>query len=199
MLIPMVIEQTNRGERAYDIYSRLLKDNVIFLGSAHQRRRREPHHRADALSRGREPREGHHALHQLAGRLRLGRSRDLRHDAVREAGRRDVLPRAGGFDGRHAPRGRRQGQASRSPERPDPDPPAARRGGGAGLGHRDPGPRDAAHEAAPQRDPRAPHGPARREDLARHGPRQHLRARRREGVRPHRPRHPPPRDAKPAA
>ena len=33
-LVPMVVEQTNRGERAYDIYSRLLKDNVIFLGSA---------------------------------------------------------------------------------------------------------------------------------------------------------------------
>ncbi len=33
VLIPMVIEQTGRGERAYDIYSRLLKDNVIFLGS----------------------------------------------------------------------------------------------------------------------------------------------------------------------
>ena len=33
MLIPMVIEQSNRGERAYDIYSRLLKDNVISLGS----------------------------------------------------------------------------------------------------------------------------------------------------------------------
>jgi ATP-dependent Clp protease protease subunit len=32
MLIPMVVEQTNRGERAYDIYSRLLKDNNIFLG-----------------------------------------------------------------------------------------------------------------------------------------------------------------------
>ncbi|MBI3598899.1 MAG: ATP-dependent Clp endopeptidase proteolytic subunit ClpP [Nitrospirae bacterium] len=32
MLIPMVIEQTNRGERAYDIYSRLLKDRIIFLG-----------------------------------------------------------------------------------------------------------------------------------------------------------------------
>jgi ATP-dependent Clp protease protease subunit len=32
MLIPMVVEQTNRGERAYDIYSRLLKDNIIFLG-----------------------------------------------------------------------------------------------------------------------------------------------------------------------
>ncbi|QDP41233.1 ATP-dependent Clp endopeptidase proteolytic subunit ClpP [Radiobacillus deserti] len=33
-LIPTVIEQTNRGERAYDIYSRLLKDRIIMLGSA---------------------------------------------------------------------------------------------------------------------------------------------------------------------
>lgn len=33
MLIPMVVEQTSRGERSYDIYSRLLKDRVIFLGS----------------------------------------------------------------------------------------------------------------------------------------------------------------------
>lgn len=33
-LIPMVIEQTSRGERAYDIYSRLLKDRIIFLGTA---------------------------------------------------------------------------------------------------------------------------------------------------------------------
>ncbi|KDN58495.1 MAG: ATP-dependent Clp endopeptidase proteolytic subunit ClpP [Exiguobacterium sp.] len=34
MLIPTVIEQTGRGERAYDIYSRLLKDRIILLGSA---------------------------------------------------------------------------------------------------------------------------------------------------------------------
>lgn len=33
-LVPMVVEQTNRGERAYDIYSRLLKDRIVFLGSA---------------------------------------------------------------------------------------------------------------------------------------------------------------------
>ncbi len=32
MLIPWVVEQTNRGERSYDIYSRLLKDNIIFIG-----------------------------------------------------------------------------------------------------------------------------------------------------------------------
>lgn len=34
MLVPMVVEQTGRGERAYDIYSRLLKDRVVFLGTA---------------------------------------------------------------------------------------------------------------------------------------------------------------------
>jgi ATP-dependent Clp protease protease subunit len=32
-LVPMVVEQTTRGERAYDIYSRLLKDNIIFIGT----------------------------------------------------------------------------------------------------------------------------------------------------------------------
>ena len=32
-LVPMVVEQTSRGERAYDIFSRLLKDNIIFLGA----------------------------------------------------------------------------------------------------------------------------------------------------------------------
>ena len=32
-LVPIVVEQTNRGERSYDIYSRLLKDRIIFLGT----------------------------------------------------------------------------------------------------------------------------------------------------------------------
>ena len=34
MLVPMVIEQTGNGERAFDIYSRLLKERIIFLGTA---------------------------------------------------------------------------------------------------------------------------------------------------------------------
>ncbi len=34
MLVPMVVEQTGRGERAYDIYSRLLKDRIVFIGMA---------------------------------------------------------------------------------------------------------------------------------------------------------------------
>jgi ATP-dependent Clp protease protease subunit len=32
-LVPMVVEQTSRGERAYDIYSRLLKERIIFIGT----------------------------------------------------------------------------------------------------------------------------------------------------------------------
>jgi hypothetical protein len=32
-LVPMVVEETSRGERAYDIYSRLLKDHIIFIGT----------------------------------------------------------------------------------------------------------------------------------------------------------------------
>ena len=34
MLVPIVVEQTSRGERSYDIYSRLLKERIIFLGTA---------------------------------------------------------------------------------------------------------------------------------------------------------------------
>ena len=47
--IPMVVEQSNRGERAYDIYSRLLKDRIIFLGTRCQRCGREFHHRSVAI------------------------------------------------------------------------------------------------------------------------------------------------------
>lgn len=81
--VPMVVEQDGRGERAFDIYSRLLKDRVIFIGSA-----------IDddvansviaqllflqmALTRKRHPR-----VHQLPRRLRHRGPGDLRHDAVR--------------------------------------------------------------------------------------------------------------------
>ena len=34
VLIPMVVEQTGRGERSYDIYSRLLKDRIVFIGES---------------------------------------------------------------------------------------------------------------------------------------------------------------------
>ncbi len=66
-LVPMVVEQTNRGERAYDIYSRLLKERIIFLVG--------PVHDAVAslicaqllfLEFG-ESDQGYRVLHQLAG------------------------------------------------------------------------------------------------------------------------------------
>ncbi len=66
MLVPMVVEQTSRGERAYDIFSRLLKDNVIFLGSAIDDQVGVAGHRPDAVSRGRKAGEGHLPLHQHA-------------------------------------------------------------------------------------------------------------------------------------
>ena len=65
-IIPTVIEQTHRGERGWDIFSRLLKDRIIFLGTRGQRRHRQHHHRPAAVPRERGPGQGHHALHQLA-------------------------------------------------------------------------------------------------------------------------------------
>ena len=54
-LVPMVIEQTTYGERSYDIYSRLLKDRIIFIGGADRRRHGEHRRGANALFRGRRP------------------------------------------------------------------------------------------------------------------------------------------------
>ena len=70
-LVPMVVQQDSRGERSFDIYSRLLRERVVFVGTRDRRRHRQPRRRAAAAPRGRGPREGHPALHQLAGRGRL--------------------------------------------------------------------------------------------------------------------------------
>ena len=65
-LIPMVVEQTGRGERAYDIYSRLLKDRIIFLGNAGRRQCLEPDNSPDALSLSRGPGKGYTPLYKLS-------------------------------------------------------------------------------------------------------------------------------------
>lgn len=61
-LVPMVIEQTSRGERSFDIYSRLLKERVIFLTG-----RRRPHGKsdrgADAVSGSGKPGKRHLPVH----------------------------------------------------------------------------------------------------------------------------------------
>jgi len=93
MLIPMVVEQTNRGERAYDIYSRLLKDNIIFLGRAVDDDVASLIIAQMLFLEAENPEKDHRALHQLARRLGLLRDGDLRHHAVHQARRRHLLRR----------------------------------------------------------------------------------------------------------
>jgi hypothetical protein len=73
-MVPMVIEQSGRGERSYDIYSRLLKERVIFLVGAGQRPDRQPGGGSVAVPGKREPGQGHFVLHQLARRLASARA-----------------------------------------------------------------------------------------------------------------------------
>ena len=49
-LVPVVVEQTNRGERSYDIYSRLLKDRIVFLGGEIDDDLAQYHRRSAAVS-----------------------------------------------------------------------------------------------------------------------------------------------------
>ena len=167
-LIPMVIEQTRRGERAYDIYSRLLQGPHRLPRQRDRRRRREPRHRAAPVPRGRGPGEGHPPLHQLAGRLGHGRPRDLRHDAVRArptsrrsaSGRRRrwrrVLLAAGAKGKRYA-----------LPELPHHDPPAARRRAGQATDIEIQAREILKLREQHERDPGEAHGQAAREDRAR--------------------------------
>ena len=124
-LVPMVVEQTNRGERAYDIFSRLLKDNIIFIGTPIDDGVANLAIAQMLFLEAEDPDKDIHALHQQPGRLDYGGIGDLRHDAVHQARRADDLHRAGGVDGRGAAGGGRQGQAVFPPELAHPDPPAA--------------------------------------------------------------------------
>ena len=65
-LVPMVVEQTNRGERAYDIYSRLLKERIIFVTGPIEDHVASLDHGAAPVPRGREPEERDLHVHQLA-------------------------------------------------------------------------------------------------------------------------------------
>ena len=76
-------------------------------GRPGERGDRQPDRRAAPVSRIGESRQGHFVLHQLARRLGVGGTRDLRHDAVRQARRVHAVRRPGGEHGRAAARGRR--------------------------------------------------------------------------------------------
>jgi ATP-dependent Clp protease protease subunit len=67
-LVPMVVEQTNRGERAYDIFSRLLKERIIFITGPVEDGMATLVCAQLLVPRGRKPEERDQSLHQLAGR-----------------------------------------------------------------------------------------------------------------------------------
>ena len=105
-LVPMVVEQTARGERAYDIYSRLLKERLIFVVGPIDDYMANIVVAQMLFLESENPGEGHLALHQLAGRGRDRGLGDLRHHAVHQAGREHHLHRPGGQHGRRAARSR---------------------------------------------------------------------------------------------
>ena len=91
-LVPMVVEQTNRGERAYDIFSRLLKDSIIFIGTCRSTTPSPTSSLPRCCFWRPRIRTRTSCVYQQPGRGDYGRDGDLRHDAVHQARRPDHLP-----------------------------------------------------------------------------------------------------------
>ena len=114
MLVPMVIESSSRGERAYDIYSRLLRERIIFLGDAIE------DHLANLVIaqllflESEDPEKDISLYINSPGGVVNGGPRDLRHDAVPAGAGQHDLHRHGGVDGGGPARGRRA-RASATP------------------------------------------------------------------------------------
>ncbi len=110
VLVPMVVEQTNRGERAYDIYSRLLKDRIVFIGGAID------DHVANLVIaqllflESEDPDKDIHLYINSPGGVVDCGSGDLRHDAVHQARRFHDLRRHGGQHGGAAAGGGHKGK-----------------------------------------------------------------------------------------
>ena len=106
----MVVEQTARGERAYDIYSRLLKDRIVFVGGAID------DHLANLVIaqllflEKEDPDKDIDMYLNSPGRQRDGGAGDVRRDALHQARRRDDLHGLGRLDGVDSPNGRRPGK-----------------------------------------------------------------------------------------
>ena len=110
-LVPMVVEQTARGERSFDIYSRLLNDRVVFLGGqvdediANLIVAQLVHLESDDPDK-----DIHLYINSPGGSIYAG-PRDLRRDAVHPSRRADDLLRDRDVDGLAAAGRRRAGQA----------------------------------------------------------------------------------------
>ncbi len=136
-LVPMVIEQTSRGERAYDIYSRLLRDNIIFLGTPIDDNIANVIIAQMLFLSGEDPEKDIQLYINSPGGLDHGGPGDLRHalqyitnDVVTS------LRGAGRIHGRVPADGGQEGQAVRAAQLAHPDPSAVDgRAERAGDGH----------------------------------------------------------------
>ena len=166
-LIPMVIEQTSRGERSFDIYSRLLNERIIFLGTQVDDQIANLIIAQLLHLESEDPDKDINLYINSPGGSGLRGPRDLRHDAVHQARRRDDLRRDRDEHGRAPARGRRRREADGAAELEDPHPPGVGRLPGSGVRHRDPREGDDRAEAQAGGDHGAPHGPGRREGAQR--------------------------------
>ena len=110
-LVPMVVEQTARGERAYDIYSRLLKERVIFVVGPVDDYMANIVVAQMLFLESENPDKDIALYINSPGGVGERGPGDLRHHAVRQARREHHLRRPGGQHGRRAAGRRRQGQA----------------------------------------------------------------------------------------
>src|SRR3954452_22606162 len=149
-------------------------------------RQRQRHLRAAAAARCGRPRQGHLALHQLTGWIRVGRDGHLRHDAVGEERRGHGLDGHGRLDGTVPAVRRHAGQALCAAALADHDAPALGWARRHGVRHPDPGRADAVHQGQDGRAHRPAHRPDRRDHRARLGPGPLVHCRRGPRVRPRR-------------
>ena len=142
---------------ASDIYNRLLRERIIFLGTDVN------DHIANQISAQLLYLDGQDAEQDIwlyinsPGWLDLGRHGHLRHDAVHEGRRRHGVHGTGGVDGAVPALRRRRRQALRPAPRPDHDAPAIWGHSGPGVRHRHPGRAHGVHQAAHGRAHRLPH------------------------------------------
>ena len=160
-LIPMVIEQTSRGERSFDIYSRLLNERIIFLGTpiddqiANLIVAQLLHLESEDPDKDISIYINSPGGSVYAGLAIYDTMQFIKPDVL------DDLRRHRDVHGRAAARRRRRREAHGAAELEDPDPPGVGRVPGTGDGHRDPREGDDRAEAQARGDHGQAHGPGR--------------------------------------
>ena len=141
-LVPMVIEQTSRGERSFDIYSRLLKERVIFIVGPIEDQMANLVVAQLLFLESENPDKDVHLVHQQPRGLCHGRVIDIRHDVLHQAGCQHNVYWPGGVDGRIFAQWWREGEALHIAKCANDDSSAQRWSPGPGDRYRDSGERN---------------------------------------------------------